>query len=249
MGSNAENFVQEKAMVKSNQNAERPHIYKGDGDRLMQSRLHDAPDQIILVPDALPSKTPDKRERIRIMWGQHLLEDLLAGRYRTLVCAVNAQDNRRGVISQLAELLPTSQWDESSITSYAKQFAGGKERAKVLKYDMDVVEVLAVLRSANHASLTLNDLRAAFQIVEGMIEGKPGRMPSATVSFLGARANQLVGPDGKEPSFEEVLEAMYEAGYAGDVYPSPAMWSSAPIGLYPRYPFATTLDRMRQGGF
>jgi len=231
------------------QNNERPQIYNGDGDRLMQSRLHDAPDQIILVPDALPSKTPDTRQRIRIMWGQHLLEDLLAGRYRSLVCAVNAQDNGRGVISQLAALLPTSQWEESSITAYAKQFDVGKDRVKVLKYDMDVVEVLAILRPASHANLKLHDLRAAFEVVSGMIQGKPGRMPSASVSFLGARANQLVGPDGREPSFEAVLETMYAAGYAGDVYPSPAMWSSAPIGLYPRYPFGTTLDRMRGGGF
>src|SRR5689334_2198523 len=159
-----------------------PRIYDGDGDNLMRCDDSSDYDHLILVPDAFPSKTPDRSPRLRIMWGQHLLEDLLAGRYRTLVCAVNAQDNRRGVISQLAELLPTSQWDESSITAYAKQFVGGKERAKVLKYDMDVVEVLAVLRPAGHPNLTLADLRAAFQIVVGMIVGKPGRMPSASVS-------------------------------------------------------------------
>src|SRR5690242_11790315 len=111
---------------------QRPKIYDGDGDRLMQSRQSDAPDQIILVPDALPTKTPETTRRIRIMWGQHLLEDLLAGRYRSLVCAVNAQENHRGIISQLASLLPTSQWEESSITSYAKQFSHGTDRVKVL---------------------------------------------------------------------------------------------------------------------
>src|SRR5437763_100972 len=119
--------------------AQRPRIYDGDGDRLMRDKHPDAADQIILMPDALPTKTPEAMRRVRIMWGQHLLEDLLAGRYRTLVCAVNAQDNRSGIISQLATLLPTSQWDETSITSYAKQFSTAGERVKVLKYDMDLV--------------------------------------------------------------------------------------------------------------
>src|SRR5436190_22897505 len=115
---------------------EHANIYDGDADRLMQSRQPDAPDQIIIIPDSYPSKTPETTRRIRIMWGQHLLEDLLSGRYRSLVCAVNSRDNSRGIISQLASLLPTSQWDESSITAYAKQFAIGSDRVKVLKYDI-----------------------------------------------------------------------------------------------------------------
>src|ERR1041384_2040109 len=125
-----------------------PQMYDGDGDRLMREDRAQSPDRIILMPDALPSKVPDRTPRIRIMWGQHLLEDLLAGRYRSLVCAVNSKDNSRGIIAQLAELLPTSQWDEKSITAAAKQFsaAGGDTRVKVLKFDMDIVEVLAVLR-------------------------------------------------------------------------------------------------------
>src|SRR5436190_1363106 len=140
---------------------QRPRIYDGDGDRLMRDKHPDAADQIILMPDALPSKTPETMRRLRIMWGQHLLEDLLAGRYRTLVCAVNAQDNRSGIISQLATLLPTSQWDENSITAYAKQFSSG-ERVKVLKYDMDLVEVLAILRPPKNQGLKLTDLSHAF---------------------------------------------------------------------------------------
>ncbi|MGH7179469.1 MAG: hypothetical protein ACREJC_18985, partial [Tepidisphaeraceae bacterium] len=123
-----------------------PQIYEGDGDALMMREHEELADRILLMPDALPSKTPDKTRRLRILWGQHLVEDLLSGRYRTLVCAVNAEDNSRGIIAQLATLLPTSQWDERSITSYAKQFASSGERAKVLKFDMDLVEVLAVLR-------------------------------------------------------------------------------------------------------
>ena len=62
-----------------------PRIYNGDGDALMQQEHHEIEEGLILVPDALPSKIPDRTRRIRIMWGQHLLEDLLQGRYRTLV--------------------------------------------------------------------------------------------------------------------------------------------------------------------
>jgi hypothetical protein len=227
----------------------RPQMYDGHGDALMEREQEDLADRITIMPDAFPSKTPDTTARIRIMWGQHLLEDLLAGRYRTLVCAVNAQDNSRGIITQLASLLPTSQWDEQSITTYAKQFAHTDQRVKVLKYDMDMVEVLAILRPANSKHLTVNELGAAFNVVAEMVHRKPGRLPSASVSFLGARANLLVDAQGKEPSFEAVLRTMYERGYAGDVYPSPEMWKLGPVGLFPRYPFSPTLDRLREGGF
>jgi hypothetical protein len=227
-------------------------VYDGDGDSLMQREHEELEDRILLMPDALPSKVPDASARVRILWGQHLLEDLLRGRYRSLVCAVNSQDNSHGIIAQLAALLPTSQWDERSITANAKQFSGpgpgGGDRVKVLKYDMDLVEVLAVLRPA-HRNLTIEDLRHAFKIVSDMIARKPGRIPSASVSFLGAHANKLVGTDGREPSFETVLRAMHEGGYSGDVYPSPQMWQLAKIGLFPRYPFPDTLDELRRGGF
>ena len=39
------------------------------------------------------------------------MEDLLAGRYRSVVCAVNNHDNSHGIISQLARLMPTSPAD------------------------------------------------------------------------------------------------------------------------------------------
>jgi hypothetical protein len=229
--------------------ADRPRIYDGDGDMLMQQEFADTAERIVLLPDALPSPVPDRTPRIRIMWGQHLLEDLLLGRYHTLVCAVNAHDNRRGIITQLAALLPTSQWDAPAITSYAAHFSAAGERVKVIKYDMDIVEVLAVLRPPTHEHLTIDDLSAAFRIVVEMLRHKPGRMPSASVSFLGAHANRLVDRDGNEPSFETVLRAMHEAGYVGDVYPSPAMWHTATIGLYARYPFAPALEQMRKGGY
>jgi hypothetical protein len=224
-------------------------IYDGEGDTLMQKENQDEADRIILVPDALPSKVPDTKPKLRIMWGQHLLEDLLNGRYRSLVCAVNATDNSRGIVAQLAALLPTSQWDEASITANARQFAAAGDRVKVLKFDMDLVEVLAILRPTKHKNLSIEDLSQAFEIVSEMVRRKPGRLPSASVSFLDARANALLDRNGHEPSFEAVLRTMYEAGYTGDVYPSPSLWKRAPTGVYARYPFSPTLDRLRDGGF
>jgi hypothetical protein len=42
---------------------------------------------------------------------------------------------------------------------------------------------------------------------------------------------------------------MYSAGFRGDVYPSPWMWESAPVGVFPRYPFPEVLKQMCEGGF
>ncbi len=225
-------------------------IYQGDGDALMQREHRELQDRILLVPDAPPSRTPDAAARIRIMWGQHLLEDLIAGRYRSLVCAVNARDNSHGIIAQLAALLPTSQWDEPSITQHARQFSADDQRQhpKVVKFDMDSVEVLAILRPPRAEHLGLDHLASAFRIVAEMIRGRADRLPSASVSFLGARANQLMGRESTEPSFEEVLRIMHESGYGGDVYPAPSMWS-AKTGVFARYPFPPALDHMREGGF
>ncbi|HXE51652.1 MAG TPA: hypothetical protein VN541_01485 [Tepidisphaeraceae bacterium] len=225
----------------------RPQIYDRDGDLLMQESTGDA-ERLILVPDAPPAKVPDPRPRIRIMWGQHLLDDLVAGRYRSLVCAVNAQDNSRGVITQLAAFLPTSQWDEQSITNYARQF-DTTNKVKVLKYDMDTVEVLAVLRPAGRTQLALSDLGTAFETAAQMIRANTARLPAASVSFLEARANVLVDQNGRTPSFEAVLRTMYEAGFTGDVYPSPSLWHAAPTGVFARYPFSPALDARREGGY
>jgi hypothetical protein len=51
-------------------------MYDGHGDSLMEREHEDLADRITIMPDAFPSKTPDTTPRIRIMWGQHLLEDL-----------------------------------------------------------------------------------------------------------------------------------------------------------------------------
>jgi hypothetical protein len=231
-------------------------IYDGDADQLMSSGSMQ--DRIILVPEGQPLKTPDASPRIRLMWGQYLLDDLLAGRYRTLICAVNCEDNERGIIGQVAELLPTSQWTHKRITDHARRFAG-VEAGAVIKYDMDMLEVLALLRPEGVKQLTMRDVTSGFKIAAEMVRRKPQRMPVATVSFLGAHANRLVNDDasastsggggGGEPSFEAVLRAIHEAGLPCDVYPAPWMWNVAPTAVFARYPFPDTVARLREGGF
>lgn len=221
-------------------------IYDGQGDELMVE--HRVADRLVMVPDAAPTNEPDQSPRIRIMWGQHMLDDLLAGRYRTLVCAVNGEDNSHGIISQVAELLPTSQWTHRTITEHAARFVP-RDEVTVLKYDMDMVEVLALLRPAQHDTLSLNDLSQGFRIVAEMVRRKTQRRPIASVSFLGARANRLIENGDTEPTFETVLRTMHEAGFTGDVYPAPWMWESSPTTVYARYPFPDSLNAMREGGF
>jgi len=223
------------------------HIYEGSGDDLAGQM--DMANGLTLLPDALPTeKDPDAKERIRIMWGQRLIDDLMAGRYRGLVCAVNAKDNSHGFISQLAEQLPTSQWRESMITEFARHFVQ-PHNVTVVKFDMDRVKVLGLLRPAEQEHMTLRDLAQGFRMVSAMLQQRPDRLPVAAVSFLGARANKLLDGQGREPSFESVLNTMYEAGYRGDVYPAPWMWEASARGVFPRYPFPDSFKHMCDGGF
>lgn len=225
-----------------------PHqrVYDGHADDLMIDHKFD--ERIVMLPDAKPSSIADNAPRLRIMWGQHLLDDMVAGRYRTLVCSVNGEDNSRGIITHLANQLPTSQWVGKTITDYARRFAAN-DKVSVLKYDMDAVEVLAVLRPAGTDTLRLSDLAEGFAIVSEMMRRKTERRPAATVSFLGGVANRLVDGAGQEPSFESVLRTMHEAGFVGDVYPAPWMWEIAPTSVYARYPFPGSVASMREGGF
>ena len=221
-------------------------IYEGEGDQLLDdSRVAQ---KIILLPDSTETKLPESQPKLRIMWGQHLLEDILAGRYRSLVCGVNAQDNRRGIIGQVAALLPTSQWDHSGITAHCQRLVQ-ESHVSVVKFDMDAVEVLGILRPASRAWLTTEDLAVGFKMVAEMIHRRPQRWPTASVSFLGGQVNRLHNSHDLEPSFEAVLRIMYEAGYAGDVYPAPAMWECAPTTMFARFPFPASLEAMRSGGF
>jgi hypothetical protein len=228
---------------------ETPRLYEDEGDLLVQADQRS--DRIILLPAGDPRVASTDRDRIRIQWGQHLLADLLAHRYRTLVCGVNPEDNTHGIIGELADLLPTSQWNSKSITQHAKTFASSipENEVLVIKYDMDAVTVLAILRPPGRDHFKLDDLSRGFRKIAQMIENRYDRLPCASVSFLGAKSNRLIGPDGNEPSFEAVLKTMFEAGYRGDVFPSLGMWQLAPTGVFACYPFPQSLDVMRSGGF
>lgn len=224
-----------------------PSIYEGSGDDLA-GQMNTA-NRIVLIPDhPTVERTPDGVEHIRIVWGQRLIDDLCDGRYRSLVCAVNANDNSHGIINVLAQHLTTSQWREPMITEFTRHFAQ-PNTVRVVKFDMDRVEVFGLLRPTQHDHLTLPDLSAGFRMVSAMLAGRIDRLPVASVCFLGARANKLSGPGGKEPSFEAVLRTMYESGFRGDVYPSPWMWESAPAAVFPRYPFPDNFKQMCKGGF
>ena len=225
-------------------------LYDDDGEPLLSS--DQSPDRVSLLPGTAGKIAP--HPRLRILWGQDLLRDLIDGRYRTVICGVNDADNSRGIIAQLVELVATSQWSAKSVTSFAKMFqdsvsihASNDREPYVLKYDLDSLLILGLLRPRGRDHFTVEDLSRGFGTVAKMLKDRRERAPVATVSFLNARANRLLAPDGREPSFETVLRTMYQAGYRGDVYASPAMWKFGHVGVFANYPFPEGLDRMRQG--
>lgn len=224
-------------------------LYDDDADSLLRSDVF--PDRVSLVPgDAGKSSG----ERIRIMWGQDLLRDLLDGRYRTVICGVNDADNSHGVIAQLVEMMQTSQWTPKTVTSYAKMFqdsvsvhAASDKEPYVLKYDLDSLLILAILRPKNKDHFSIEDISRGFRTVSKMLSDRRERQPAAAVSFLNAKANRLIGPDGREPSFESTLRTMFNAGFRGDVYTAPSMWKFGHVGVFPTYPFPEAVERMRGG--
>lgn len=225
-------------------------LYDGDAEGLVSTDL--APERVSLLPGAGGKINPN--ERVRILWGQDMLRDVLDGRYRAIVCGVNTVDNSHGIIAQICELVTTSQWSAKSVTSYARMFqesvaihAAGDREPYVLKVDLDSVLILALLRPTGRDYFTLEDLGRGFATVTKMLHDRRERLPVATVSFINARANRLVGKDGHEPSFESVLRTMFSSGYRGDVYTSPAMWRFGNVGVFPSYPFPAGLERMRAG--
>lgn len=225
-------------------------LYDEEADSLLSSEQF--PDRVSLLPGAGGKLAPG--QRLRVQWGQDLLRDLLDGRYRTVICGVNDADNSHGIVAQLVELVATSQWSAKSVTSFARMFqdsvaihAAQDREPYVLKYDLDSLLILGLLRPRGRDHFTLDDLSRGFATVVKMLKGRRDRGPIASVSFLNARVNKLVGPKGDEPSFESVLRTMYDAGFRGDVYPSPAMWKFGTVGVFPNYPFPEGLDRMRQG--
>jgi len=227
-----------------------PRLYDDDADHLVQGAA--SRERVTLLPS--PSGRIEPGQRLRILWGQDMLRDVLDGRYRTIVCGVNDQDNNHGIVAQLVNLVTTSQWSVHSVTSYAKMFqeavsvhAANDREPFVLKYDLDAVLIFALLRPKGRDHFTLADLRRGFETVSKMLQGRRERRPIGSVSFLGASSNRLVGPDGREPSFETVLRTMFDAGYRGDVYPSPSAWNFGEVGVFPSYPFPESLERMRAG--
>src|SRR5712671_4124393 len=124
-------------------------VYDDEAETLLKSDLF--PDRVTLLPGE--GGKVDAGQRIRILWGQDMLRDLLDGRYRTVICGVNDQDNSHGIIAQLVELMQTSQWSGKSITSYAKMFqesvgvhAATDKEPFVLKFDLDNLLILGILR-------------------------------------------------------------------------------------------------------
>ncbi len=163
-------------------------LYKGDADSLVVADL--APEKVTLLPSGTSKvQSPSEAgERIRIMWGQDLLRDLLDGRYRTVVCGVNDTDNSHGIIAQLCQLIPASQWSAASVTSYAKMFqesvavhASGDRDPYVLKFDLDSLLILAVLRPRGRDHFTLQDLSRGFQTVSKMLRDRRDQIGRAHV--------------------------------------------------------------------
>jgi hypothetical protein len=237
-------------------------LYEDESDSLISPDL--SPDRVTLLPaQGHAHDQPglmSAQQRCRIMWGQDLFRDVVDGRYRAIVCGINDADNAHGIISKLVDTISTSQWSSATITSYARMFqessgslAGRDKEPFVLKYDLDSVLILALLRPKSREWFTLDDLHRGFSTVAKMTEGRRERLPIASVSFLNARANRLVqkaplpGQQPVEPSFEAVLRTMYSAGFRGDVYPPPAAWRSGHVGVFPSYPFPEGLTRAREG--
>ena len=227
-------------------------LYDDGADDLLSAESF--PDRVSLLP--AEHGAPQAGSRLRILWGQDLLADVLDGRYRAVICGVNDKDNSHGVIAQICSLLTTSQWSASSVTSYAKMFqeslqihAANDREPYILKYDLDSVLILAMLRPHGRDYFTVGDVARGFRTITKMLQGRADRRPVCTVSFLGAASNKLVVDDAnqEEPSFETVLRTMHDAGFRGDVYPSPKMWNYAHIGVFPSFPYPKGIDRMRAG--
>jgi hypothetical protein len=233
-------------------------LYDDDADHLISAEH--APEKIVLLPpgQGRVERPSDMHERIRVLWGQDLLRDLLDGRYRTVVCGVNEHDNSHGIVTQLCDLVSTSQWTQASVTQYAKVFrdavntlAAGDKEPYVLKFDLDRLLVLAILRPRGRDHFSLADLSRGFKTIAKMLRDRSDRQPVASVSFLNAKANKLrtdaPRDPASEPSFESVLQTMFDAGFRGDVYTSPAMWRIGNVGVFPTFPFPESIDRIRAG--
>lgn len=78
-------------------NANQVRLYEGDAELLLSADHF--PDRVSLLPGSGGKLQPG--QRLRILWGQDMLRDILDGRYRTVVCGVNDSDNSHGIIAAL----------------------------------------------------------------------------------------------------------------------------------------------------
>jgi hypothetical protein len=117
----------------------------------------------------------------------------------------------------------------------------------VLKFDLDRLLILALLRPAGREHFTLEDIFRGFRTVSRMVEGRRERLPICSVSFLGAKSNRLLDHERREPSFESVLQAMHQGGYGGDIYPPVGLWDVPKTAVFAKYPFPEGIQRMREG--
>ncbi|MCA9300898.1 MAG: hypothetical protein KDA28_17630, partial [Phycisphaerales bacterium] len=76
-------------------------LYDDTGDQLMVS--DSVPERVTVIPGDRGPLEPGRR--IRIVWGEEMLTDILDGRYRTVICGVNNEDNSHGIIAQLVNLI------------------------------------------------------------------------------------------------------------------------------------------------
>ncbi|MEL6908464.1 MAG: hypothetical protein AAFP22_23845, partial [Planctomycetota bacterium] len=94
--------------------------------------------------------------------------------------------------AQIVDLIRTSQWTVDTVTNYAKMFqqsvathAGRDSEPYVLKYDLDSVLVLALLRPKGQDHFTPVDLRRGFETVTSMLEHRIDRRPAAEADGRG----------------------------------------------------------------
>ena len=121
-------------------------------------------------------------------------------------------------MGELLELVPTSQWNVQTATAYAKMFhesvavhAPHDKEPYILKFDLDQLLIMAILRPRDKEHFTLEDLSRGFGTVAKMLAGRRERLPVASVSFLGAKSNAIMGPNGSGKS----TLALVLAGHSG----------------------------------
>ncbi|CAG0996128.1 hypothetical protein PHYC_02573 [Phycisphaerales bacterium] len=92
-------------------------LYEDEAESLFKSDLF--PDRGTLLPGE--GRSVSARERIRIMWGQDMLRDIIDGRCRTVVCGVNDSGNSRHR-RHLVELITAGRWSGRRVSIYARMF-------------------------------------------------------------------------------------------------------------------------------